>query len=1332
MNIIVHLIFKITVWPILKIYMNALNSIETKIAEEYWKRKFKDSVPYNYLTPFVDKTVVEYSQLEKKVLKTELNKESHEKIKAMCNNSETLLFTFYLSIIKILLYRYSNTNRIIVGGTSISEMDSSSDDNVLLLYNTEIEIDHSFKQIFSKVKDELINSHNHQFLSIDNIADVFDDENKENLMRVGFFMEGITKNTVTKNEFEFSLTLSKQDDKLYLNASFNTDMLNPILVSGFLNNFNSLVESILKSLYEPVGVLDLLDESYVEQLKEEFNNTSVSFTQDASLWDLFRDSANTYKDQKAIILGDKYMTYAELLEASSTLANLMMSKGLQSGDRIGLLTERNFDMIIGMLAILRTGCIYVPIDPKYPQERQSYILSNSGIKWVLTDSLPDDRILTDLDEIIVISDYQRYKGESFKSRGAANDLAYVIYTSGSTGQPKGVMIKHLSAINLVEWVNKEFDVSQKDKFLLLSSMCFDLSVYDIFGSLFAGASLVIIEEEKIKDPEQLLATIEKEKITIWNSVPSTMNHLIKYFDVPEFNQHCKKLRLVLMSGDWIPVSLPLKIGGMFPNAVLISLGGATEGTVWSNYFPIGAVDQLWRSIPYGKPIANNAFYILDEQLNAVPHGAIGELVIGGHGVAAGYDNDPIKTRRAFLPDPFSSIDGAMMYKTGDLGRMKADWNMEILGRKDHQVKIRGFRVETGEIENVFLLIEEVSEIVVIDRQNEEGIKYLIAFYVSAKTISSEQAKEFLARYLPDYMIPSYFVKLEILPLNSNGKIDRKSLPEITRESSEIILPTNEVESYLKIIWVEQLGINDVSTTEDFFEIGGNSLFATRLISEIYSKYKVRLGLERIFEYPTIKSLATLISNDTSVEQKEIPQLLDMEHYEISHEQQRIWVVSQFIEASVAYNIPGAYTIKGALNIDAFINAFKELIRKYEVLRTSFELVGKDPKQIVHAFKEEACDITFIDLSHVINEEHSIYEELKRNVNKPFDLSKGFLIRVLLIKSADNEYKCGITFHHIIADLRSLDLLMSEIIQFYELLASGNAIPDPKLRIQYKDYAAWRNEQISGGELLIDKQYWLTQFSDGISKLELPYDFPKETVKSNKGATIEIQINNKNYEQLINFSKEKNTTNYIVLMSIVNLLLFKYSHQKDITIGTPVNGRDHQDIENQIGIFLSTIAVRNKIDAQVSVSQFIDTVSQNILNAFKHQRYPYDLILNDLKKIDNNLDVQLFDVWVAYADQLNHKDNDDHLIEVTEYSIDNDTSKFDLSFLFFNDGEQILCMLEYDSNLFERSTIELMKFHFEQILKIVIEQPESLLNNFLTDSFIENDAEERFDLPFDFN
>ncbi len=697
----------------------------------------------------------------------------------------------------------------------------------------------------------------------------------------------------------FPLTLlGYAESELLLKLKYDRQKFSDRKIGRMLGHLQTLLSSIANNPWQSLGELPLLTTDEKHQMLQEWNHTQADFSAQLCIHQLFEAQVEQTPDAVAVVCGEEQLTYRELNFRANQLAHHLKQLGVKPGVLVGVYLERSLEMIPAVIGILKAGGAYVPLEPSFPKARIQLLLSSLQINCLVTQTclLPSihELELIALQHLICLDQSENPKKDFFPHSllptpyslsqeiwnrdyldslptenlpiaASANDIAYVVFTSGSTGTPKGVVVRHQPVINLIEWVNKTFKVNAADRVLFITSLCFDLSVYDIFGLLAAGGSIRVVPSDTVRDPEALLQILCHEPITFWDSAPPALQQLANFFPMVQANNCHTQLRLVFMSGDWIPVTLPDLLKATFPGVEVISLGGATEATVWSNYYPIGKVEPHWKSIPYGKPIQNAQYYILDPYLNPCPIGVSGELHIGGECLASGYLNQPELTAHKFIPNCFSANPAARLYKTGDLARYLSDGNIEFLGRIDHQVKIRGFRIELGEIESVLAQHDAVQETFVIAREDEPGNKRLVAYVVvngeSAPTIN--ELRRFLQEKLPEYMIPSAFVAIAYIPLTPNGKVDRRALPIPEQKRPELerafVAPRNIIEIQLAQIWQNILGIQSVGVRDNFFELGGNSLLAVKLFTQIEKRFDQKLPLATLFQAATIEQLASILS-----------------------------------------------------------------------------------------------------------------------------------------------------------------------------------------------------------------------------------------------------------------------------------------------------------------------------------------------------------------------------------------------------------------------------------------------------------------------------------------
>ncbi|PCK09264.1 MAG: non-ribosomal peptide synthetase, partial [Alteromonadaceae bacterium] len=860
----------------------------------------------------------------------------------------------------------------------------------------------------------------------------------------------------------------------------------------------SLYLDILDAFSDPSSQ-DLLDatqfvDKYQKQIDHDsFNATDCEYDYAVGLHELFE--RQTIQTPNAIAVSQKgeSISYSQLNERANKIARLLISEGVKQGDNVGIVLTRSIDLIAGVYGILKAGGAYVPMEPDYPLARKKSIVESGEITLILSDTA---EIISDTAKHICLENYSLdpYDGKNVGLVCDAYDLAYIIYTSGSTGKPKGVRIKHHSAVNLLSWVNNTFDVGPDDSMLFVTSICFDLSVYDVFGLLSCGGRIVVAEQHQARNPEQMFAIMQQEQVTFWDSVPTTINHLIGALDRNNPEHQLDSLRLVFMSGDWIPVQLPGNIKQFFPNTEVISLGGATEGTVWSNYYPIDTNKVYGSSIPYGKPIDNNRFYVLDSNRKPTLPGVAGELYIAGVGVADGYQNDKEKTDAAYFSDPFITRDingkPAHMYKTGDLGRIMACGNMEILGRIDHQVKLRGFRIELGEIESLICQHPDVKEAIVNlikANSSEQNSQAFLAAYVVQSAQSSEpsqlsgdELKHYLSEYLAEYMVPSVFVLLEELPLTPNGKVDRKALPEpdFSGQQNTYVAPRTETEKVLCEVWQEALGIEQVGITDNFFHLGGHSLLVMQIISRLQQQGLTMtatqlFSLSRLSDLaealdstgaqsaPVFKAPSNLIPEGCEKITPEMLPLLSLTEEEITlivdaipggvSNVQDIYPLAPLQEGILfhhvmsvegdPYVLPSLFAINSAQAVEDFITALQFIQGRHDVLRTA--IVWDDlatPVQVV--CRQASLPVTWLTLDKDQDIEVQMRARCAPELQR-MDLRQAPLLQLQIAADPHSQrHLVLLQYHHIISDHVGLAIIKRELDVYEAGHAESLAAPVP--------------------------------------------------------------------------------------------------------------------------------------------------------------------------------------------------------------------------------------------------------------------------------------------------
>jgi amino acid adenylation domain-containing protein/non-ribosomal peptide synthase protein (TIGR01720 family) len=1065
---------------------------------DFFKQRLGGELPLLELPSDVPRPKIK--TYESRRVEFELDKAVAGQLYQMTQGSETSLFMVLMSSVYALLYRYTHQQDILIGTPVATRELRELEDQIghylnTLVFRIAIDPEDGFDKLLAKVKEYALQVYEHQAYPFDRL--VYDlrvarDTSHSTLFDVMVVLQNFGSVSANSqlpddwkireyplefsiNKFDLTWYFFEQDGSINVALDYNTSVFPDAGVERMVVHYKNLLSSVLRDPDVALERHDYLTEEEKRRLVFDFNDTVRSYSRYKTLHRLLEEQTAINPHGIALKMDGEEMTYALLNSQANRLAGLLIAKGVTSRDRIGLLTVRGFDMIVGMYAILKTGAAYVPIDPGYPDDRREYIIANSGIRYVLIDAFVQRPQETPA-ELIPIS---RNDPGAWPDTNPDLDidpagLAYIIYTSGSTGRPKGVMIEHHSAVNLIEWVNDSFAVGRDDRLLFVTSMCFDLSVYDIFGTLACGATLVIVRQDDVQNFETLREILVRERITFWDSVPSTMNFLVSELGSDKRELRQRDLRVVFLSGDWIPLNLPDKIRQHFPGARVISLGGATEGTVWSNYFPVTDIRPEWKSIPYGKPIANNYFYILDPALNPVPQGVVGELYIGGAGVARGYMNEKEKTGYAFVTDPFHQGPGGRMYRTGDLGRMMADGNMEFLGRRDQQVKIRGYRVELGEIEQALLRHPRIKEcLATVKGDRYAGKKSIVAYLIADTELAEKDLHTFLSRILPEYMIPQYWVRMDRFPVNVNGKIDRKALPDPVEKgpgtAAEYLAPANETERLLTTLWEKVLGREPISVQANFFELGGDSINAMQISSRARA-LGYRTDIRDIYQHPTLRQLAHHVGAIAEeIHQGKIVGISPLTPIQRAFFGQRQPEPHHYNQALILQSAD-------RLDPDMIRAVFSRIREHHDALRTTFQFDHGEVVQMVHDI-DQPLAFEIADLRDGGDEE-ALFDEKVRQVQSGIRLEEGPLAKLALCRLSDCD-RLLIVIHHLVVDAVSWRILTEDMDTLFIQYENKEPLQLPLKTDACKTWAERLIQWAKSPAFLGEIPYWMRQSLEAI-------------------------------------------------------------------------------------------------------------------------------------------------------------------------------------------------------------------------------------------------------------
>ncbi|NBI31019.1 non-ribosomal peptide synthetase, partial [Chengkuizengella marina] len=1264
---------------------------------EYWLSKLSDWNTEPYI-PFYSPNVMKQSDVENEsTIQTKVNDTTYHKLLKICNHSDQLLFIFILSAVKICIYKYTGINHITIGTTLDKTFEDQEKDQLFLAICDSLDSEKSFRDLVLEVQSSIVGAYKHANYPLNRILEDLKLKlpmNENKTFEVAVLYENIHDLQSAEMIDSHVKIIINKDNCLSLTVNYNENKYSMIDMERFSKHVEHILSQVVENPNITLREVELVTSEEKEQILHQFNDKTLDFSKEITIHELFEAQVEKTPDEVAVVFEEQKLTYKQLNEKANQLAQSLINKGVQANELVAIMVDRSVEMVIGILSILKVGAAYVPIDPSHPEQRIQYMLKDSRAKWVLTQTRYFNQIKIEDGEIIDLENKELYQGESNNrlSMTKSNDLAYVIYTSGSTGEPKGVMVEHLALHNFIEAIYDQFNrqIDAKDRCLSLTNISFDVSVGEIFLPLMFGARLVLFDFHKTLDIHLLHQTIINEDITFAYIPPTILPELAQLLQT---NQHVP-LNKMLVGVEPIKDEVLDKYMMLNDSMQIINGYGPTEATICSNFYKFGSHKIVGRNVPIGKPLVNNQIYLLDANDQLVPVGVPGELCISGFGLARGYLFKPEITADKFASNPFHQ--GERMYRTGDLARWLPDGNIEYLGRIDFQVKIRGYRIELGEIESQLLKHPEITESVVMVQDDGLGDKNLCAYVVCKKEMNSTQLRAYLSQSLPEYMVPTYFVKIEKIPLTPNGKINRQALPKPGHDTNvQYIAPSNEMESDLVRLWEGVLGTKGIGVQNNFFEFGGHSLKAVQMISKIHKEMGISLTLKDLFSYPTITELALHIQQLEKSEFSSIPQIEKRETYPVSSAQKRMYILQQMEKTNHSYNMPLMMTIKGNLNRTRFENAIRGLISRHESLRTSFEMEAGELVQRVHLPMN-------IEISYDRADIHELDDLVSRFI-QPFDLTQVPLFRIGLIQTAQDEHLFLLDMHHIISDGFSMNILVQNFVQLYE------GVDLPPLRVQYKEFAVWQNELFETKQMEEQKQYWLKQFEGELPVLNLPTDYLRPSIQSFEGDHIEFHWDNTFTNKINQLAQKTNTTLYMVLLSAYTILLSKYTGQEDIIVGSPIAGRNHVDLDPIVGIFVNTLAMRNQPEGIKSFNAFLAEVKENTLRAIENESYPLEELIENL---DLKRDMSRNPLFSVLFNMLNMEQQEVELEDLSfkPYSMKNSISKFDMTLTVIEDNEELSFKLEYCSKLFKKETMEQMVQHLRLLVEQTLTNPDKLIQD----------------------
>ncbi|BFH65522.1 non-ribosomal peptide synthetase [Paenibacillus azoreducens] len=1085
-----------------------------------------------------------------------------------------------------------------------------------------------------------------------------------------------------------------------LEILYSANAFSDHFISRMCLHLQAIVTEWLSNPDAAIGGFSLISQEEADLLSK-WNSTGEPVDLNRTIHGMFEDQVQKTPDNVAVVYRDESLTYKELNARADKLAGELIRKGASRGHIVGIIATPSLEMIIGTLAILKTGAAYLPIDPAYPAERILYMLEDSGTELLVTE--PKVELGEDVrfkGEIICAAAGSDISAPLVEEAGLkhgegvqADDLAYIIYTSGSTGRPKGVMVEHRSLINLCAWHIKEFKVTDQDRATKYAGFGFDASVWEIFPYLVSGAALHVIPEDIRLDAGQLHTYFKQNAITI-SFLPTQFCEHFMTLDNPS-------LRVLLAGGDKLKTFSKQHYD-------LYNCYGPTENTVVTTAY---LVTELQENIPIGYPISNSQVYIMDAYGQPQPIGVAGELCIAGEGLARGYLNQPELTAEKFTATALAGQ--GRMYRTGDLARWTEDGVIEFLGRIDHQVKIRGFRIETGEIEHRLLQHPRVSEVIVIDLDDASGAKYLCAYVVADGEFPYGEMADYLSEHLPEYMVPAKLVQLGELPLTANGKVDRRALPAPaeTHDEGQFEAPEGEWENGVASLWKEVLGLNRVGACEPFFTSGGDSLKVVILQAKMQRRFGISFPVAELFKHTTVREQAKWLEQAVSSRLAEgesaaaaelaeahpaaIVKVPARESYPVASAARRLYFIEQMDQVGTAYNAPFAFRIKGTVDRERLEQAFCAMIERHDALRTSFHWENDEIVQRVNA------KVPFeLKLVRAEGSSKDRLHELMHSLITPFDLGEAPLLRAWLIRcGAEERFVLLVDFHHIAVDGVSANIFFEELSKLYR----GETLEE--LPLGFADFAVWQAETPHHAER--QKAYWEKTLSGELPILQLPTDRERPAKQSFRGDTVTIRLDEKAAGQLKQFAYAATATPFMVLFAGYHALLSRYTNQEDVITGVPVAGRLHEELQPVIGMFVNTMPVRCYPEKRKTFARLLQEVKGALLDTFEHQDYELEELVRSLNIPRDPSRNLLFDTLFVMQNtgklelQLEGADvaNDSYVHPI---------SKYDLMVDVTEEENGIRIDLQYCTDLFERQTIEAFGSRFLRMLHDAIAHPGKML------------------------
>ncbi len=1269
-------------------------------------------------------------------------------LKDLSRAENATLFMTLLATFKALLRRYCGQNDLAVV-TPVAGRDRVELEGLIgffvnsLILRTDLAGNPTFREVLGRVRRTALEAYAHQDLRFETLVAALKplhDLSHSPLSTVSFALQnmadlqlslpGIHASTIPlhsgTSKSELSVTLMESEGTLRGTLEYSSELFDAETMQQLARHFLALLAGAIENPDATLLHLPLLAADEQRQIMHEWNDTVRPYG-DADgrltpLHELFAAQAQRTPSAPAVILDRQQINYRELDLQANRLANRLLELGVTTDSPVGVCLERSFDLIVSILAIHKAGGAYLPLDPEYPRERLSFMLEDAHAPVVLTQQRWRERLpqadSTRLFCLDVENNALQMQPEEDPAQACSpQQLAYIVYTSGSTGKPKAAALPHSALSNHLHWLAETLDLTSTDRVLQKTSISFDASVWELLLPLQIGMPVVLARPGEHLDSDYMARTLRDQHITVLQVVPSALQALL----AEPVLRECHELRYVISGGEALDRALTRTFFAVLPHATLGNFYGPSETCDDATYFELHAPVPGAGFVPIGRPIANVRCHILDAARQPVPQGAVGELYIGGAGLARGYLHRPQLTAERFLEDPFRS--GARLYRTGDLARYRADGVIEYIGRVDSQVKIHGFRIELAEIEAALKACPGVDHCAVSVHVDSAGEKRLLA-HVAGEVTDPATLKRRLSARLPEHMVPQIIVPLAQLPLLPNGKIDRRALPEpdFSPAQETTVAPRSPVEQALADIWSEVLRIPAPGVHQSFFALGGHSLLATQVVSRIRRTLQVELPLRTLFESPTIAELAQAVARERSAEgtppEPPIEALSRDTALPVSFSQRRMWFVQQFEPQATAYNMSFSLRLQGNLNRGALTAAVQGLVRRHEAFRTHFKVANGEPVQIITA--DATANIEFTDLSSRPAElrETQAAQLLQEAAMKPFDLAHGPLFRFMLVRLSAQDHVVLWLVHHAIGDQWSAVLMARELSALYQAAVRQEQAQLPPLPVQYADFAAWQRRHLGGDALDDQMRYWRRKLQ-GLPVLTLPTDRPRPPRQTFRGKHVSATLAIDTMSRLKQFSAAHGATPFMTLLAVFKALLMRYSGQDDVAVGTPIANRTRLATENLIGTLVNTLVMRTDAGGDPTFTAFLARVRDTALEAYTNQDLPFERLVEELGGARDAGHAPLVQVLFNVPNAPLGTIEMDGL-SFDRFEFQRGSAQFDLT-LSVDTEHRNRVYLSYATDLFNTETAHELLHRYVRLLDTVLANPERALSSYSLLDESERDA-----------